>query len=1087
MPRDKRNTDHEQLPDPAPRPESPVAPQPPDASERRAILEQLDTTMLVEASAGSGKTSSMVGRMVALLAEGKCTVDSLAAITFTRKAAAELRSRFHAALERSARQSQGTVRERLAVAAEHAQRCYIGTIHSFCARLLRERPVEAGVDLSFEELEETVDQRLRREAWAQYVSGRIAAGDPLLGELDDLGLQVADLAEAFLSFADFPDVARWPAAEVEMPDLAPARSALESYASDLRQLLPELPDDPGNDTLMPKCRRLVRMVRQADLSRPAELLEILAEFGNVKVVQKNWPGGKKQALAEQERWQTFTADVAQPLVQRWRERRYPVALRVLQGAMVEYERGRREAGGLNYQDLLLRAAALLRDKPAVRRYFRRRFSHLLVDEFQDTDPIQAEVMLLAAADDPDQTDWRACRPVPGSLFVVGDPKQSIYRFRRADMVTYNEVKRIIQAHGQVLTLWSNFRSTRPVVEWVNQAFDSQFPTEANAYAPQRFPMESAHGSDDDASAVLALDVADAGARNSDMVDREADQIAAIVDAAIQASTPDKPSRPGDFLIVCMRKRNLGVYARKLSERGIPCQVTGGTVLNEVPEIGWLATLVAALVEPDNPVTLVAALRSPLFGVSDVELYRYRRAGGRFTLLGGDGPRPADAESPLDDALDRLRRYGRWLRRLPPLAALERMAADLGLGAAAASRAGGNVAAGSLARAMELLRAAQGQMHGIDQLAEFLRQLANGSEPRDGVPALPAAQPPLRIMNLHQAKGLEAPVVFLADPTGWGDHGVLLHVDRRGSESCGYLALYGPAQGWQAGPLLACPAGWEDLAAEETRFTTAERDRQFYVAATRAGRQLIITRPEKSARANAWEYFRETLAAQPAAQVPAIPRPAAHVEPAEAPTDASQASLASTADRWQHALTPTYAVAAAKQIALTAAHMLAATGEHGAEWGSVIHCLLEAAMREPNAELRRLALARLENEGLDPALAERAVAMAQRVTRSEIWRRAQQSSRCLVEVPFHIFRPQGCASSTVPTLVRGVIDLAFREPAGWVIVDYKTDAHPAGSLDSLVAHYRPQLEAYAAAWQEMLAEPIAELGLYFTHPDRYVPL
>jgi ATP-dependent helicase/nuclease subunit A len=1067
--------------------ERPVAPQPPDASQRQTILTQLDTTMLVEASAGSGKTSSMVGRMVALLVEGKCTIDTLAAITFTRKSAAELRSRFHAALEREARQAQGPARERLTVAAEQAPRCYIGTIHSFCARLLRERPVEAGVDLSFQELDDTTDERLRREAWQQYVAERIASNDPLLDELDQLGLRIDELAEAFQSFADFPDVARWPAVEMELPDLTPARARLQQYAADLARLVPELPEDPGNDALIPKCRRVVQMVRQADLERAADLMEVLAEFGAAKVVQKKWPGGKNQALAEQARWDAFTADVAAPLVARWREKRYPVVLRVLQGAAAEYERLRDEAGGLNYQDLLMRAASLLRDKPAVRRYFRRRFTHLLVDEFQDTDPIQAEVMLLAAADDPQKTDWRACQPVPGSLFVVGDPKQSIYRFRRADIVTYNEVKRIIQAHGQVVTLWSNFRSTRPVVEWVNRAFDSVFPAVANAYAPERFPMESAQATEPADTGVFALDVTGSG-RGAELVDCEAQQIAAIVDRAIHNSDGQPPCRPGDFLIVSMRKRNLGAYARRLAERGIPCQVTGGTVLNEVPEVAALAQVVEALTQPDNPVTLVAVLRGPLFGVSDVELYRYRRAGGHFALLGGEEDlQRAGPGTALGDALGRLRRYGRWLRRLPPLAAVERMAADLGLPAATAARPGGNVAAGSLARAIELLRAAQAQMHGIDQLAEFLRQLADPQQPRDGVPALPGTETPVRIMNLHQSKGLEAPVVFLADPTGASDHGVTLCVDRRGAESCGYLAVHGPSQGWQSGRLLACPPDWDDLAEEESRFGTAERDRQLYVAATRAGRQLIITRPEKPSSRNAWEFFREHLDGQPSAESPPgeslRPQPEAPPQPAETP----EAAAAAIGERWHRGVQATYAVAAAKEIALATSHPLAAAGEHGTEWGSVIHCLLEAAMREPDAELTRLALGRLESEGLDPARVDQAIDTVRRVVRSNIWHRARNASQTLVEVPFHILRPAGCDASALPTLVRGVIDLAFREPAGWVIVDYKTDGQPGSMLDALVAHYRPQLEAYATAWREMVGEPVAELGLYFTHLERYVRL
>ena len=189
-------------------------------------------------------------------------------------------------------------------------------------------------------------------------------------------------------------------------------------------------------------------------------------------MQKNWPGGKPQALAELASWNDFAGEVAQPLIQTWREHRYEPILRAIAPAREQYDRLRQEAGGLNYQDLLMKAADLLRDKPQIRKYFRKRFTHLLVDEFQDTDPIQAEVMLLLTAQRDAETDWRKCRPVDGSLFVVGDPKQSIYRFRRADIATYNQVRQIIErSGGQIVALSANFRTIGPLVEWVNETFD----------------------------------------------------------------------------------------------------------------------------------------------------------------------------------------------------------------------------------------------------------------------------------------------------------------------------------------------------------------------------------------------------------------------------------------------------------------------------------------------------------------------------------------------------------------------------------------------------------------------------------------
>ena len=271
---------------------------PPDQPARDAIVRLLDTTMLVEASAGTGKTRSMVDRMIALLREGKCNIGTLAAITFTRKAAAELRARFQIALEKAVRQAEGEACQRLTDALDHAERAYIGTIHSFCGRLLRERPVEAGIDPAFLEFDETVDFRLRKEAWQRYVAEAVSTGDAVLGELDGVGLEIGQLESAFIGYATYPDVAEWPAPEVELPDLKPVTKELRSYAAHMERLVPTFPVNVGNDLLMDKYRRIARLVRQADIESPPELLEILGECGNAKAVQKEWPEGKAQGKQE---------------------------------------------------------------------------------------------------------------------------------------------------------------------------------------------------------------------------------------------------------------------------------------------------------------------------------------------------------------------------------------------------------------------------------------------------------------------------------------------------------------------------------------------------------------------------------------------------------------------------------------------------------------------------------------------------------------------------------------------------------------------------------------------------------------------
>ena len=164
---------------------------PPDQDQRDIILHGLDQTLLVEAAAGTGKTTCLIGRMVNLLRTGACSVSTLAAVTFTRKATAELRTRFQMELERAIADATGAERSRLEEALSNVQQAYIGTIHSFCARLLRERPFEANVDPNFSELDQERDYQLRLQVWREYVATLIASDDAIVAELEQLGIQIS--------------------------------------------------------------------------------------------------------------------------------------------------------------------------------------------------------------------------------------------------------------------------------------------------------------------------------------------------------------------------------------------------------------------------------------------------------------------------------------------------------------------------------------------------------------------------------------------------------------------------------------------------------------------------------------------------------------------------------------------------------------------------------------------------------------------------------------------------------------------------------------------------------------------------------
>ncbi len=1123
---------------------------PPDQASRDLIITELDTNMLVEAAAGTGKTASMVGRMVELLRKGNCgDIRTMAAVTFTRKAAAELRARFQVALEKAVREAEGEERERLARSLANIEQCFTGTIHSFCGRLLRERPVEANVDIAFEEIDEDIDSALRSEAWSEYCARLLTGGsEGRLAELDSLGIRLADLEQAFYSYSLYPDVDRWPAPGGDRGPvgLEQAVTELDSYIEHMRRAAPDLPRDSGSDTLMPALRDMPRIVSHYDdLGDARQLMEVLERFDRgVKVTLKQWAKAgydRDAAKAEWARWEEFRQAVASPLVRSWRESRYEPVMQVMSGARRLCDELRAERGQLNFQDLLMKAAGLLRGSPHVRGYFRGRFTHLLVDEFQDTDPIQAEVMLLLTATDPTQTDWRKCRPRPGSLFVVGDPKQSIYRFRRADIVTYEEVKEIILAPdggapGALVRLSANFRTVEPLIDWVNEVFEPggeaageggpgvmlRFPADESEQSPAYVAIEHGRreGNPGGLSGVFTMAIDEGEGNKGEATEYEADFIARFIRKAIDtgmtvprtldqlASGAVPEVDPSDFLIITRYRAGLSVYAARLQEYGVPHQVTGGTALNEVAELGLLRACLTAVARPDDPVALVAALRGEAFGISDAALYRFKKAAGRFNYNSPvPGALATEDREAFGDTFDRLRKYHRWLSTLPAVSAIENIVADLGLMVLASAHRGGDVQAGSLGKALELLRAVQHDDWAAVQLVRYLGQVVDMRQKYDGMSARSRETPVVRVMNLHKVKGLEAPVVFLANAFGEATHAVDLFIDRSGSEVLGYMAVRGKSAGRRAGRLLAHPEGWEALAEREGAFGVAEDLRLRYVAATRAGCAMVVTeRPLPSLnRWNAWRHFQALLPAQNVLEDPgerkAPPRESVAISAEEA-ADA----VAGIAARLDRAEAPTYDVRAAKEFALSTAEQastggpsagsvepppggqaqevappLSAEGEFGVEWGQAVHELLELAMLRPGADVLAWAATVLAENGIDISFAQAAADTVASVTGSDIWRRALASERRLTEVPFEIM----LEDTEPPTLIRGAIDLVFAEEDGWVLVDFKTDTVRSPSdVEALISKYAPQLRLYGEAWERCTGQGVIETGLYLVRTGEF---
>ena len=1066
----------------------------PDEAERDRITGDLETDLLVEAGAGSGKTTALVSRMVALVRTGTAAVHEVAAVTFTRKAAGELRQRFQEALEKDGLAPERTSDQRhlLDRALQNIDQAFMGTIHAFCARLLRERPLEAGVDPAFAETTPAEAHAQAARFWSLYLERLATQGDAILGELEELGLNPAQLSDLYEELREYPDV-EFPLDPAPPPDLAhvaAVRTELETLLIEGERMMPSDEPEGGWDKTQNRLRSLVYHMHHGRWNDDRYFLDALADaVGRWDLVQKKWAAdqrGKVAAVGLRDRLikLTETGSAAQDVLDQWWAHRYPTAMRFAKGAADALMAHRRSSGRLDFQDLLDLAARMLRRNPAARSDLGDRWRYLLVDEFQDTDPLQAEVLFLLASDCEDGGDWTRSQPRPGALFVVGDPKQSIYRFRRADIAMYARVRRRFEDFGAVLTLTSNFRSGVPIAALVNEVFAPPdgflyVGDETQAGFAPLAPQPRAQGPPREG--VFHFTVQVTGKINRDtLIAWESDALAEWIAAQVRSGV----RAPGDFLILTRNKSPLATLAHALEGRDLPVQVSGAGVGVE-EEVAELTLLLEALTDPSDAPRTVAVLIGLCFGLDHEELLLHRDAGKGFDLRHGD--RSADPDTaPVEAALARMRVWWELARAHPADVVVGRIADDLGLLAHAAAGELGSIRAGALAFVLDAVRASG--LEGDTSLTGALEALTAAlAEEEAEAPLEPGRRDVIRLMNLHKAKGLEAPVVVLAAPFGEKDFAIKRHIERTPEgRARGWLVVQ-QKDGFNSFKTVARPRGWAEKQARERVFEHAEDLRLLYVAVTRAGHELVVSRPPKNPEGSPWGALEgwledngtrlelDSVAAPPRER---LDTSVAGIAAAVTTATTARSTAAARGFRFR---TVTGLVKGDDDESASAADPSplppSSAGPGGYDWGSAVHGVLEAAARGSTGDRLRavgrsllLELDRPTRSG-EPTELDDLIATVQAVRDSALWRRATGASRRLAEVPFAL-RLEGS------TFLEGVVDLAFREDAGWVLVDYKTDRGDDPEFAARRRAYREQLRHYGDAWSRLSGEPVKERVIFW---------
>jgi len=1142
--------------------------------DRELITARLDDTLVVEAAAGTGKTTELVARIVALVARGRAAITEIVAVTFSEKAAGELKLRLREELEkhRVVAVPGSEEAERLDTAVMNFEEAHVSTIHGFCAELLRERPVEAEIDPAFEVLTQTQSDRLFDEVFGSWIEAALdAPGEGVKRSLrqprqiswwreeEDEEGPIGRLRRAgheLLQWRDHPTAWKRPVWDRAAMIDAVVRSVFDVAATTEHPIYER--DILYLDTA--SLRRAADEIRRTAAPSPRDYdgleaqLVTLAADRNLSNKRKGSGAMYSHSVARQTVLEQHEALVG--LLKNFKAvADADLAALVhgeLQDCIAGYEERKRRTGVLDFLDLLLRARNLVRDCAPVRGAFQRRFKYILVDEFQDTDPLQAELLLMLARDERGRTRR-------GALFIVGDPKQSIYRFRRADVGVYQHVCDELQRDGAHRALLKkSFRSVPNIQRFVNAAFGAVMTYDADSLQAGYVEL-SRHREEIPAQpSVIALPISRPYGKYR-LAKRSIDaclpgSIAEFVRWLLQESnwkvtSGTEAPRAINASDICLLFRRFIAYqddvtrsyVEALEARGVPHLLVGGKTFHEREEVDAIRTALAAIEWPEDELSTFATLRGPLFALGDEELLEYHaRARDAFK---GHAFHPyhivenlPDHLQPIADALRTIRHLHAGRNYRPVADTIGRLIDETRAHAAFMLWRGGEQVLANVMHIAELARQyeAEGGLS-FRGFVETLRSAADRAEAPEA-PILEEGSEGVRLMTVHKAKGLEFPVVVLADIScglsrndaqryldpvrnlcavrlaNWAPLDLIENNDResRRDRAEGVRLAYVAAT--RARDILVIPAvgdepfdeGW--VAPLNHALYPPPGDRQSPRPATGCpefkGKDTVLERPDgelpsaSTVRPGQYEFtagsreqvsvvwWDPLLLEGEADDARGLRRDdliskAARAEDVAADRAKYQEWIGGRASHKRQGAVATLPIMTvtewAAESTAPAAHVLtedagiAGARPSGKRFGVLVHALL-AAVPLAATEDQVQDFARLHARVLGAPDDERDEAarivtrvMAHRVLRDA--REAEQAGRpCRREAPVSIV--------VDGTLIDGQVDLAFETEAGWIVVDFKTDAE----LGSSVENYQRQVALYAQAIERATGQPARGLLL-----------
>ncbi|MDY0236202.1 MAG: UvrD-helicase domain-containing protein [Gudongella sp.] len=1111
---------------------------------RDMLLTEFDKNYMVEAGAGAGKTTLIISRIInQILIEDKrykrpLKLDEIAAITFTEKAASELKQKVMKKLyEASEERESGAEKEVLKEAIALIDDQYVGTIHSFCREILIASGFESSIGSDFKVIEPIEDGEIKELVWRKYLVSQQKNLQTLFEKINEQGLDITVAKSAFMTLLNYEHAQiEYDQAVIDKGDgFSEFRVIVDDFLRGLKidntgSIYTKYDEDISSIFLKPFTVKIAAVIKSRDMDNYYLLLNELIKDPSGEIFAK-----KSYLKKNSERFdELFTSFEGKDLKAYYDMRYnyiYNLIIATAYPALKLYEMQKKSIMCVNFDDLLVLTRNVLRDYPSIRKRVRDKYKFLYIDEYQDTDPIQTEILFYLNGEAEDENiPWDKRKLISGSTFIVGDPKQSIYRFRGADITLYNKVKEIFTSDidSELVVLKRNYRTQSGIVEWVEDRFklqeeldemvasengakkfllNAEIVHQANFYGMNAVKKDSSVEEEHLLKGVYGFKASDAKYIEQNVID-ESLWIAKFIEKTVnedyriesfdlqKGETIQRPLSYNDFLIILYRTKYMGNYIKDIKDRNIPVSFAGKMRIGDIVEIANFIDLIYFLSNPLNESVLAAVLTNS-YGINNLEDYTKRFIDNslqKVKLYDYLSMELDEYDKDFRDAINSLKIYLDLKHKFSPIAFIRIIMDEvLPIFTQGYNQTTVKSIAGTLFSIIEKLsnkniisfEIAANELMLLKELdTEKEMLLEYSGEDDSGY---------VRIMNLHKAKGLEAPVVILATSST----NMPLDIDNfskqgpKGKEV--FLKL---KNGYQ---VVGFPSGWDAMEQEARIQDNAENLRLQYVATTRAENVLLISEYEK----NHWmNYFKENLPKslnqdffeEESERVPLKSicyKTAKNI--IEGFALSNEETIIECSKNTYSYTTPSShddsGFSKSEDVFFEENHEISRF--KGVEWGSIVHRLFEIYLKKAggNSFDRGIAIDSIIDVLLEFSIEEeiedynlRLISILANFINNTKFKELSESAEILTETIFD--RVIG------RDYISGIIDLLFVTDDGFYIIDYKTNAKwgsEEGFIDNLILLYKDQLNYYKEIVLGIMDKKVLGVYIYSTAIDKFIEI